>query len=160
MIKIHTLDRDKNDFHAKLKQINQISHREHYFYSKSYSGNILVIVENSNGKIGVDIEKYVPRSVETINFFLKRYSSFEIINCEEISLTTFYKVWTAMESYYKYMGKGFYTEKKFILDLKNKVVKNFSECIHFDYVNIAGYTVCVCLKNIEDFSDIKILADS
>lgn len=153
---IHIFRKNTDSFHVLLKQVNEISHQEQYFCSKSHSGNILVVAESANGRVGVDIEKNVHRSARTMEFFLKSFCSFEILYRGVLSETVFYMIWTAMESYYKYMGKGFYSDKNFLMDIPNKIIKDNHGCIFFDYVEIPGYTLCVCSESAEDLSDIKI----
>ena len=142
------------------KAINAISNRIHKgnYLSKAHSGLYTVIAVSDKGEVGVDIEKKAERSKETIRYFFSKYRSFVIEGEIDESLCSFYKTWTAMESYFKLRKKGFYTDKNFSVDLdRNKLIVGSKEhyIAHIDYNN---YIICICTQ-YEEIRNIQVIDD-
>lgn len=144
----------------KNKIINVISNQMHKGdnLSKAHSGLYTVIAVSDKSEVGVDIEKKVGRSKETIRYFFSKYRSFVIEGEIDESLYLFYKMWTAMESYFKLRKKGFYTDKKFSINLdRNRVIAGSKEyyIVHIDYNN---YIICICTQ-YEEVQNIQVIDD-
>ncbi len=148
-----------NNYNNISKQINIISNKLYKnvkYLSKSHSGIYTVIAINKNGKIGIDIEKKVDRSNTTIKYFFSKYKSFEVNGCNDFNQHNFYKVWTAMESYYKLYKKGFYTDKKFCLDLENNLILVFGKEYYIKFIEYDNYIISVCTESKKDMQTIEI----
>lgn len=127
--------------------------------SKSHSGVYTVFAVNGNGPVGVDIERKVYRSQRTIQHFFSKYKSFEIEGCTTMDQNSFYKSWTAMESYYKMCKKGFYTDKRFCLNLKTNTIRTFNKMYYISYVEDDDYIISVCTEGKDDIElrfDVKM----
>ena len=127
----------------KLRQI--IPCDKHMFLRKSCSKDIMAVAA-SDSAIGIDIEENVPRNAQTIEYYQKRFITFRIIDSRLTGLADFYKAWTAMESYFKLTGKGFYANKDFTFDLKENIVLiNGNVAAYLFFVYYSCFTVCICI---------------
>lgn len=142
---------------ANLKKVSTYIKKNESNFSKSHSGDFVVIAENNDGMIGVDIEKNGYRSMATIHYYFEKFISFQIKHNVTRSQDNFYKIWTAMEAYFKFCRKGFYADKQFVMNLEEKKIETSSEVLFFDYVNFEGYTLCLCARSKEELQSVKII---
>jgi phosphopantetheinyl transferase len=114
--------------------------------SKSYTKGAMALCVSDVIKIGIDLEVRERRAPETIDYFVKKYSTFHIKNLQaEADIEWFYRAWTAMESYFKLAGTGFATQKDFVLDIERQtVMRDGKEIAWLEHFNIGDYLVCLC----------------
>ena len=143
------------------KNVNRICNYEHKNcnFSKSHSGIYTVIAVSKHAKIGIDVEKAVERSERTIEYFFSKYKSFNIVGYKKEELFSFYRSWTAMESYFKFSKKGFYTDKNFTLDLSGKRILTERKQLFITYLNYRNYMICICTDEEEEISNVQIVDD-
>jgi phosphopantetheinyl transferase len=114
--------------------------------SKAYSGKTMAIAISDEYKVSVDVEEAICRSAEALDYYLDKFRSFRIMCCEtKLSQETFYKCWTAMESFFKFKGQGFHSDKDFELDIDNEmVVKNDKVLAHITYLQLKNSLIALC----------------
>ena len=154
---LYLLNMVNRDFTKHLQDIT-MHHREKTHIRKSYSGKAMAICVSDQMNFAIDIEERRFRSKETVRFFLEYFKSFTInYNVCDGNLEWFYKVWTAMESYYKLTGLGFNVQKDFILDLETKsIYYNENISAYFDFFCIKNFLICLCSNISFSKHDVKL----
>jgi phosphopantetheinyl transferase len=132
-------------FNKRLKRISE-NNIEGRWLSKSYSGDVMVLAVSDNHKVSVDVEEMRYRSAETIAHYLNKFITFKICNTIiDTNQEQFYKIWTAMESFFKLGGQGFHSEKDFELDIENgRIVKSGETLGWIRYLPYGNYMICLC----------------
>jgi phosphopantetheinyl transferase len=132
-------------FNKQLKRISEDSMKGRWL-SKSYSGDVMVLAISDNHKVSVDVEEMRYRSAEAITHYLNKFITFKIgSTIIGASQEQFYKIWTAMESFFKLGGQGFHSEKDFELDIENeRIVKSGETLGWIRYLSYSNHMICLC----------------
>jgi phosphopantetheinyl transferase len=150
------------DFLDNLKIIGPYPGAENRNISKSYTKNktVMAVCISDTAAVGVDLEEKKTRSPETIKHFVKKFSTFQIKNVPcNVDEQWFYRVWTAMEGYFKLDGSGFSTPKDFIIDLERQVIFRGEEtavCAWFEHFDICDFIICVCSDRMFSKEDVRL----
>lgn len=155
-MQLYIIDRYSTQCKQYLKKLCNTYKRSECSYSKSYSGNLMVLIFSDKGRVGIDVEKVVFRTPDVCRYFYNQFISFEIVQVDD-SIETFYKAWTAMESFYKYTRKGFYSTKKFKLDLSKNIVQNAEEAIYLRYISYKKYMICISCEKTQMLENMKVI---
>lgn len=145
-----------------MKELGLLSSQESfikpYGLSKSYTNEVMAVCVSRGISMGIDIEKKIKRSPETMKYFKEKFATFNIINTPlHLDENWFYKAWTAMESYFKLMGGGFGTNKNFALDLERKCIwSEGKEIAWIEHFIIGDLVICLCSNQMFLKDDLKI----
>ena len=130
-----------------IKDLNALSTvYENHNASKTYTKGAMALCVSKTARIGIDIEQKKTRSPETIQHFIKKFSTFQIkdVPCQ-ISNEWFYRTWTAMESYFKLEGKGFSTCKNFVIDIEQQSIwRDGKKVAWLEYFDTGDFLLCIC----------------
>jgi len=146
------------NFVKNLSTISTDLPKENRTISKSYTKDAMALCVSDAAKIGIDIEKKLKRSPETIIHFVKKYITFQIKSIpSDMNEQWFYKAWTAMESYFKLAGKGFSTPKNFVLDIEQQLIlHDGKQAAWLEYFNIGNFVICICSDTAFSKQDVQI----
>jgi len=122
-------------------------------FNIAHSGKYVIVGVNSEGKIGVDIEKIKLIDLEIMkNVFMDKEIKYVNSNKKE-ALKKFYQIWSLKESFVKAIGEGLsYPLKKFHFEFKNgKIIHKIDlkkSKWQFKMYNVNNaYKTAVCLEN-------------
>ena len=152
-MELHLFNMESPDFMKRLGLLSSSTH-----LSKSYTGNVMAVCISHRLPMGIDIEKKRKRSPETMKHFIDKFTTFEIINIPQLlDEEWFYRAWTAMESYFKLMGRGFSTNKNFALDLERKcILREGKEVAWIEYFIVDVFMICLCSNQVFSKEEVKI----
>ena len=108
-------------------------------FNLSHSGNLIILAFDVE-KIGVDVEKIISLDLNYFENFLIDEEKF-LINNSDDRLKKFYEIWTTLEAFAKFDGRGIgiYDDKNFINYKKNCEFKTFET---------ENYIFTLCAKKI------------
>ncbi|MDO4739876.1 MAG: 4'-phosphopantetheinyl transferase superfamily protein [Eubacteriales bacterium] len=125
--------------------------RERFFYNLSHSGERVVIAYGES-EVGVDIERHRPDADAAAiarRFFAPEEERYVMQDAAGM-LARFYEIWTAKESYVKYLGTGLRTS------LSSFSVLSPAPGVCFHRPALAdGYSLCLCAE--EDSFSLELL---
>jgi len=149
-MKIYLFNMTNPNFVKELSLLSTDEENRKKNISKSYSNEVMAVCISDEMPIGIDLEKRVERSPETINHFMDKFTTFQIKNKPmKVDEEWFYKAWTAMESYFKLIGDGFGTPKDFILDLEEKCIwREERKVAWLKHVVIGDFILCLCTNQV------------
>lgn len=133
-----------------------------FCYNISHAGK-WVICAVCDQQVGVDIEQIKPINLEVAKRFFTKNEYNEIMVEPKINqLNTFYHLWTANESYIKYIGKGLSIPLDSFFVLKKKLgiykVDIDEKCTIKTLENLEGYIISICYHAIlEQQLDLKYM---
>lgn len=122
-----------------------IREREDFFFNLSHSGSWVAIAFGGS-EVGVDVQAY--RADTNMEAIARRFLTPEekeyVFGEKECLRQRFFEVWTAKESYLKYLGTGL---KK---DLRSFSVLSLEPQVRLHHSTLpGGYSLCLCAE--EDF---------
>lgn len=121
-----------------------------YEFNVSHSGNYMVVTYNTK-PIGIDIEETIKYDDDVIkNCFSEEEGNYVSFAAEEEKNNRFTDIWTAKESYFKYMGYGIGDTMSSISVIASPVKEMI---ITERFVADRLYSLSVCCKNISAFID-------
>ena len=132
----------KNDYGKSI-----CLNREDAHFNVAHSGDY-VVAAFSKKPIGIDIEKHKEINVLNFHSVLNEWEYQEICRSNH-PIATFYKFWTAKESYTKALGIGLTYPVKDIRVLSNGAVKKSHLLTpwHISQYFSETYTVSICMKD-------------
>lgn len=126
-------------------------------FNVAHSGDY-VVAAFSKSPIGIDIEKH--KNINYLNFHsVLNEQEYEEISKSDHPIATFYKCWTAKESFIKALGIGLTYPVKDIQILSNGTVRRSHICTPWKISQYFGetYTVSICKKEeVEDRKENKV----
>jgi len=157
-MKLHLFSTVHYNFVNEVAMLSQHYSHEKRNVSKSYTKGAMALCISTTSAIGIDLEKKVHRAPETIEHFVKKFSTFSIKDIPaDMDNQWFYKAWTAMESYFKLAGAGFGTPKDFVLDISRQSIwRDTREIAWFEYFHMDDLIICVCSDNKFCKQDIEL----
>jgi 4'-phosphopantetheinyl transferase len=118
-------------------------------FNISHTKNIAVCATTPTGKVGIDIEKIKPITIEDLKEYFT-VDEMEAINISSDKNISFYKTWTKKEAFIKAVGKGLNIDLSLADTMKN-VVANEGKLYYLYEVTIENaYACCVCSTGKED----------
>ncbi|OSX93232.1 4'-phosphopantetheinyl transferase family protein [Bacillus mycoides] len=143
----------KNEYGKKYLTNNEV------FFNISHSGN-WVLLGISDHEIGVDIEKIEPLDYIGLSTFFSEPEQDYLKSLHiEYLKNEFYRIWTANESYVKFLGKGLSIQlNSFIVPLtkNNNRVLNLSRGSHkkpqIQSFFLEDYSISICNHKFDDLS--------
>jgi len=125
------------------------------FFNLSHAQDF-VICAVSNKQVGIDIEKRQPRDFQLFTTVWSEKEKIQYDLCDNLS---FYRLWTAKESYVKYLGVGLSACLTEISVRKDGSIMDYQRlsAAHLEYVNVHEDYVCaVCgedrIESVEEIS--------
>ena len=154
---LHLFNTQSRDFTKALKAFSELT-AEKRNMSKSYTTGAMAVCVSDAVAVGIDIELKRARAPETIEHFVKKFSTFQIKNIPpEKDEQWFYRAWTAMESYFKLAGTGFGTQKDFALDIERRSVRRDGrEIAWLEYFDIGDFIICICSDEKFSKQDVRL----
>lgn len=155
---MHLFNTVNRNFVKDLKAFSSYVTEEKRHVSKSYTIGAMALCISDAIKIGIDLEEKKIRDPETIEHFIKKFSTFQIENIPtEINSQWFYRAWTAMESYFKLTGTGFGTPKDFVLDIERQTVRRDGRDVAWlEYFEVEDFLICLCSDAILSKQDVQL----
>ncbi|MCL2397674.1 MAG: 4'-phosphopantetheinyl transferase superfamily protein [Defluviitaleaceae bacterium] len=141
---LHLLDMKDSGFAASLKALS--AQERGRGFSKSYTDGVMAVCVSQKAHVGIDLEVKQPRSPETIRYFLEKFKTFDILDTpRNVDVQWFYTAWTAMESYLKLAGFGFFAQKNFAINTGGKAILcGGKEVAWFEHFYIENLIICIC----------------
>ena len=158
-MELHVFNMANCNFMQELKALSEHTTNKNRNISKAYAEDVLVFCVSDAGKVGVDIEKQKNRAPETMKHFVDKFSTFQIKDTPStIDEKWFYRAWTAMESFFKFAGTGFGTEKSFVLDLmQQSILREGKKVASLSHFEVDDYVICLCSKTTLTKQNIKLI---
>lgn len=106
-----------------------------FHFNLSHSGRYVVLAYGDR-EVGVDVQQHTAGNTDAL---ARRWFSPEEYAYAEGSRQRFYEIWTAKESYVKYLGKGL------CMDLRAVSVLNPGPDLCFQHISLSDdYSLCFC----------------
>ena len=143
---LHLFNTESSSFVKDLHMLSLRAADDRRTIGKSYTKGAMAVCVSDNPEIGIDLEEKKARAPETIEHFIKKFSTFQIIDAQKTTdIQWFYRAWTAMESYFKLSGTGFGTPKDFTIDMQRQsVLRDGEEVAWFEYFDMGAFLICLC----------------
>ncbi|MGI6751214.1 MAG: 4'-phosphopantetheinyl transferase family protein [Anaerovoracaceae bacterium] len=119
-------------------------------FSISHSGDYW-ICGFSQAPLGLDLQEH--RKGDYARLSQRFFHPLEDIFLKGGNYEDFFSLWTAKESYVKYIGTGFIKESSSfsVIDNESLIAMGKMERVTFKHLTfIAGYSLCVCSKRIDE----------
>ena len=123
--------------------------RNDLFFSLSHSGSA-VLCAVSGREIGADVQMLLSARDALMRRVLTEEESAALFALpEEERQSLFFRLWSAKESYLKYLGTGLLRDPRSLTLLRDGRLRSPEEGLSFREYALPGYAVCVCGQDPE-----------
>ena len=132
----------KTDYRMERSEFGKpyITDQPGFHFNLSHSGRYVVLAYGDR-EVGVDVQQHTDANLEAL---ARRWFSPEEYAYAEGSRQRFYEIWTAKESYGKYLGKGL------CMDLRSFSVLTPMPDLCFRHIFLSDdYSLCLCSTQTE-----------